>query len=681
MTLRRNFDWALLALILGGFVLVAAQRLGTVPVPDKGDEAFFLQAPYEILYRGKFTLPMYRFLGGNIENVWHSLRPVQFYLLSGFYKVFGLGLAQGRAFNLVTAALTLLAVYQIGRRLFGWRVGLIAVAMLVSDLLFFERSRMLRNDFPAAMFAVLAFYLFESAEKQQRWWRYFAAGLAAGAGLMCHTNVLYMLGAIVLLMLLRDGLRVFSTKKLYSFVAGAFLVMAHEIIYDIIDYKNVALQYRDDNAHFEIFTWPGLWRNLLDEPKRYAQWYSGGAMYGAVPRTLSHLFQYLTIAAVAYLIVRCAQYIRRGNAISEPRVRVFVVMILGAAFFAVFTRKTDYYMIHLACWYALCVGILLGDLLNLIGQLRHMPWPRARLTHAAAVACVTLAVVFYGYHLARQNRVYLREVRNPELASFEEFKLALRSVVPEGVCPVVVTAPVIAMVFPENDLCFATIEGRMKHAVDIDGKDYALLMRHKNEEHWANELSKRRYLLGELRDTPYGNFFVYYTGVDPRYLALQPRYYQFFGRWRGHVSSEQIASGREVWTASAADLKASAKLADPLVASEGLAISDRRGSSGESIFTELCSVELKPSTAYQLVLDLKSSDEWEAVVMEETTGVWIKQIEIGGGNQLARASELFRTLGAKRVRIAVRAVTQKSADSVNASLYVSRISIREIREL
>ena len=48
---RRNIDLAPPALVIGGFAYLAAQRLGTVPVPDKGDEAFMLQVPYEILYR------------------------------------------------------------------------------------------------------------------------------------------------------------------------------------------------------------------------------------------------------------------------------------------------------------------------------------------------------------------------------------------------------------------------------------------------------------------------------------------------------------------------------------------------------------------------------------------------------------------------------------------------------
>src|SRR4030095_6525249 len=162
--MRFKLDLVIVGLVIAAFVFVAAQRLGAAPVPE-GDEAFTLQVPYEMLNRGKLALPMFRYLGGNIENVWHSYIPVYFLILSGFHELFGFGLEQGRAFNLMTAALTLLMVYLIGRRLFDWRAGLIAVVLLVGDPIFFERSRLLRDDFAAAFFALLAFYLYELAEE------------------------------------------------------------------------------------------------------------------------------------------------------------------------------------------------------------------------------------------------------------------------------------------------------------------------------------------------------------------------------------------------------------------------------------------------------------------------------------------------------------------------------------
>src|SRR5436305_10972238 len=164
--LRRYFGRAILALVVAAFAFVAAQHIGTVPVPER-DEAFTLQVPYEMLYRGRLALPMFRYLGGNIENVWHSFTPVCFWLLSGFLKLFGFGILQGRAFNLLTAATTLVMIYLICRRLFDWRAGLFAVLLMIGDQTFIERSRLLRNDYAAATFALLAFYLYEIARERK----------------------------------------------------------------------------------------------------------------------------------------------------------------------------------------------------------------------------------------------------------------------------------------------------------------------------------------------------------------------------------------------------------------------------------------------------------------------------------------------------------------------------------
>jgi hypothetical protein len=127
-------------------------------------------------------------------------------------------------------------------------------------------------------------------------------------------------------------------------------------------------------------------------------------------------------------------------------------------------------------------------------------------------------------------------VRNPELASFEEFKGVIRSVVPGGVCPVAVKAPVIWLAFPESDRCFATIEKRMLGSVDIDGKDYALVTLEKGPESWTRGLIADHHLIARLIDSPYGDLSIYYTGINPDILKLEPVRYRFFGRMRGHTS-------------------------------------------------------------------------------------------------------------------------------------------------
>lgn len=534
-----NLDLIILALVITGFVALAAQRLATVPVPE-GDEAFTLQVPYEMLYRGKLALPMLRYLDGNIENSWHSYIPGYFVLLATFQKIFGFGLVQGRAFNLMTAALTLLMVYLLGRRLFDWRAGLVSAVLLVGDTVFFERSRLLRDDYAAAAFALLAFYLYEIAEERKGARFYVASGLAAGAGVMCHTNMLYMIAAIGLLILMREGWRALASSKLYIFGASALAVMAYEIVYDLIDFKNFSLQNRGDDVHFRILA-GGLWQNLLEERLRYLKWYSGSMIFPELPQTTLRIFQLLTVAAIIYLAFALVRRFKHGSVLSDPRARLVVVMLVSVMFHAlIVSQKRIFYLAHIVPWFALAAGVMLRDLLDWTGRLRHAQWPQARLVHRAAVAAVTLAAVGYTFQLVSQSHRYLVEVNNANLASFDEFTRVIRDIVPEGVCPVAVKNPSVWLAFPEQDRCFASIESRTKAQAysDIAGKDFALITRLNALPESAENTTSNYHLIGEMSNTPYGNLIIYYTGTDPRYLALKPKRYEFFGERGGYTGRE-----------------------------------------------------------------------------------------------------------------------------------------------
>src|SRR5215471_21041015 len=353
---RSLADFLLFLLPVGGFVYGAAQRLGTVPVPE-GDEAMILQLPYEVLYRGKFAWPMFRLLGGNVENVWHSLRPLYFWIVTGVARIFGFGLEQGRAFNLFTAVTTLLMVYLISRRLFDWRAGIGAVLMLIGDQTFLERSRVIRNDYLPATFALLAFYFYEIARARKQPGYYVVSGLAAGAGVMCHTNILYMVIAIGLLILMRDGWRALRERPLYLFGFSALAVMAYEIIYDLIDYRNTVQQYRTDDLHFRAVSPAGIWQNLLEERLRYSKWMAGSLMFEDFPHATLRIFQWLTVIAVLYLTFILLRQWRRASIAEEPRARVYIVLITVVAFHAlIVSHKRIFYFAHLAPWFAIAVG-------------------------------------------------------------------------------------------------------------------------------------------------------------------------------------------------------------------------------------------------------------------------------------------------------------------------------------
>src|SRR5262245_63912963 len=102
---------------------------------------------------------------------------------------------------------------------------------------------------------------------------------------MCHTNVLYILAAIGVLMLLTHGWRVVISTKPYLFAAGAFAAMSYEIIYAIVDYNRFMLQTSKDNVHFSVLSKWGWLQNLLAERVRYVEWFNAGGARIA-PRTL-----------------------------------------------------------------------------------------------------------------------------------------------------------------------------------------------------------------------------------------------------------------------------------------------------------------------------------------------------------------------------------------------------------
>lgn len=678
----KRLDLILLAIIVGGYLALASVRLATVPVPDT-DESYFLQLSYEMIYRGKLAKPFNRYLGGNIENTFHSFTPAHIVLQTGFLKLFGWGILQGRVFNIIMAALALVMTYLVGRSLFGWRVGLIAIVLLVSDVTFLYRSRFLRNDYSAAMFCMLAYLLYEEAERRKDWRWFIGSGLALGAALMSHTAALYMILAITLLMLLKRGWRIIKDRNFYQVALGAFIVSSYEIIYDIIDFQNVLLQNRGDKLHFKVLSAMGWLKNIRRELRRYEAWYDGSLMHADVSRRLLHLFQFLAVVAFIYLCARAIRHFKRGDGLSEPRVRLLIVSAVTVIFFAAVTsQKAIYYIAHLAPLFAIMAGILIADALDLFSRWRTSERVKWRIPPRVARASLAIGVALvlgYGYAFLKQTKRYLREVRNPDLAMFEEFKTAIRTLVPEGVCSTVVRDPVIWLAFPEHDLCFSNLQTRMKRNVDLDGKEYALIVSPKLARAWLSWVApNNHHLLGELSNTVYGSYRVYYTGTDPQVISKLPIRYQFFANRSGYASDEQIAQAAEVWSASAEDLKRVAKQGDLTIEPQGLRIDRKQEAAQSGATVQLDSVELKPDSIYQLNIEADYvPGQWDAVVIEDATGIPLSNKKLNERAEKERNGVLFRTGKLSRVRLAVRSIGENST----TPLFISRISVREVLQI
>jgi hypothetical protein len=306
----------------------------------------------------------------------------------------------------------------------------------------------------------------------------------------------------------------------------------------VLDYRNVRLQYQGDRAHFSISSPAAVLNNLMIEPRRYERWYGGGELvFGGSPMLL-HIFQILTVASVLYLLVVSIRKTRLGNALADPRARVLVVTAAAILFLALVTgsrRKYVIYMPNIVPWFALCVGAAVHDGLDVLRRWRRAARSSPRLAGNVAAASLAVGIICYGLLFFRQNYRYYKVLNDPDHASFQQFSEVLRSIVPDRVCPISIVRPVIWLVFPESDECYATIEGRMPVPVDIAGKDYALITASKKNPDWMEDPDARYHLLGEMDGTPYGDIRVYYTGTDSEVAAIRSRRYEFFGNHRGYV--------------------------------------------------------------------------------------------------------------------------------------------------
>lgn len=84
----------------------------------------------------------------------------------------------------------------------------------------------------------------------------------------------------------------------------------------------------------------------------------------------------------------------------------------------------------------------------------------------------------------------------------------------------------------------------MLDQVDVEGKEFALFTLGKPED-WTKKPLSEYHVLGEVRNTPYGDFVIYYLGTNSRYASLPPKLYEFNGTQRGYktISSEFKISG------------------------------------------------------------------------------------------------------------------------------------------
>ncbi|MDO8568834.1 MAG: glycosyltransferase family 39 protein [Dehalococcoidales bacterium] len=217
--------------ILAVYGGLAFYRLADYP-PFWYDDITVAQAPIELVTTGIFpriyTVPWY----------------VHQFLMSGFLKVFGLGVIQIKLASVFMGGVLILAAYLVAKKLFSVAVALIATSFLIVDPFFFQTSRWGRSDITAVALFMLSLYFFLRMREGKSSLLFAAlSALALGGSIFSHENGLF-LGVPVMFVLLvwTYGRSFLKQRQFWVFSSTLALVAVPYLVYVARDLSNFQSQ-------------------------------------------------------------------------------------------------------------------------------------------------------------------------------------------------------------------------------------------------------------------------------------------------------------------------------------------------------------------------------------------------------------------------------------------------------
>lgn len=169
-------EWLLVAAILVIGLGLRVWRLAEIPSDLEGDISSIGLQALKVIERPQ--TPWF--------SVGWSDKPMFYYVMAAWtMRLFGqdaLGLMMG---SVIAGTLVILAVYLLGREMFGQRAGLIAAALLAISYTHIHFSRIVITETSTLFVTLSFFFLFRALRTRQRAW-FVAAGLASGGSVLAY---------------------------------------------------------------------------------------------------------------------------------------------------------------------------------------------------------------------------------------------------------------------------------------------------------------------------------------------------------------------------------------------------------------------------------------------------------------------------------------------------------------
>ena len=194
------------------------------------DEQTYSQWAYHMVKTGDYLTPW----AFGVSTLWIAKPPLNMWLISLAYQVFGVNNFSSRFFSAVFGTLSLVLVFYLGKTLYNRYVGFMSALVLGTFTTFYVFARLAMTDIPLVFFILGSFYFFVLSEKTEKSYRYAAlSGLFFGLALMTKQIEALLIPLIIFTYLIAThrSIRFLFTKHFTLFWGVGILVFSPWLIY------------------------------------------------------------------------------------------------------------------------------------------------------------------------------------------------------------------------------------------------------------------------------------------------------------------------------------------------------------------------------------------------------------------------------------------------------------------
>jgi 4-amino-4-deoxy-L-arabinose transferase-like glycosyltransferase len=222
-----------LGALLVVYLLSTVTMIGTYPRVWV-DEPWESITAYTMATEGKLYNPILEGRAG-WDRVFLEPRLLLSFCVAISFKLFGVGVVQGRGVSIIFGALLIVVGYWFGRRLISQRAGLLIAWLFTIETMIVIACRTVRPEIYLAAIALASMTLLIIGLQKKSLKNVFLSGLLTGITLWTHPNALLHVLGVAVLLLASFRHRIFMRKETWVVIAGSLIAFLPYVVYVIVN--------------------------------------------------------------------------------------------------------------------------------------------------------------------------------------------------------------------------------------------------------------------------------------------------------------------------------------------------------------------------------------------------------------------------------------------------------------